>query len=299
MDHEFGVLTLATPKDYKKAVGLACSIKLTSPGVPVAVTCCRSIAQCIGKYFDNVIIEKEGIRGFAHKLFLDEYTPYEKTFFLDADILLYRNITEIFNRWKGSPYAVRGYFPAGGVSSSFGLDRDKVLSIIGKSKFSCIDGAGHAYFEKPACCAVFDKAREIMNDYHRYAGECRLADEDVMGIAMTMLDIPPKENQGFMGSPWHAAKGRAKEFDVLNKHCRYFDKQYGDISPYAAHFMHKATPFLYAGELTKLFKEYHVTLEGLWIDALKDKLTTDFLWPLLKIRKVLYNNLFKSLKKGN
>ena len=75
----FGILTLATPSDYLKAIGLALSLKVSNPGVPLAVACHPRIKPLLAPHFDFVIDEQPDIRGFAHKVYLDYYTPFEKT----------------------------------------------------------------------------------------------------------------------------------------------------------------------------------------------------------------------------
>jgi len=138
---ELGVLTLANKSDYKKAIGLALSLKMTNPGLPVSIVCKESIAKKVEQYFDHVIIEKSDIKGFQHKIFLDHYTPYRETFFFDADILIFKDLSPIIDQWAGSIYTARGWYLESGLSS-FGLDRKVVLKKINKKKFVHIGGAG-------------------------------------------------------------------------------------------------------------------------------------------------------------
>jgi hypothetical protein len=72
---EFGVLTLATDNDYLKAIGLALSLRVTNPAVPLAIACNASVAEKAGRFFDHVIPEQAGLRGFVHKVYLDRYSP--------------------------------------------------------------------------------------------------------------------------------------------------------------------------------------------------------------------------------
>ena len=199
MNNECGVITLAIPKDYKKAIALALTLKEHTPKLPISIVCPEVLKSEVEPFFDQVIIERSDLKGFEHKLYLDEYSPYEKTFFFDADILIIKDIMPIIDKWVGSAYAVRGKLATKGVSS-FGLDREHTLALLKKEQFSVIDGAGHAYFEKPACKEVFDLARVILTEYPKYQAD-RFADEDALGIAMTILGISPKENDGFLGSP--------------------------------------------------------------------------------------------------
>ena len=249
MPNNIGILTSATDRDYKKAIGLSLSLKNSGNFYNTAVVCNKRIASKLSKYFNEIIIERSDIRGFTHKLYLDQYSPYDRTLFLDADILAFKKLNYIFDKLSGIPYAARGFFVNGG-KSSFGFDRDEVLKDINKTRLVCIDGAGHAYFEKPQCHKVFDTAREIMINYAKYTSG-HLADEDIMGVAMTIHNLNPFENDQVVGSPWHAVK-KSLHMDINSNTIRYVDKISGETSPCIIHFMDKATPFLYAVQLVKL-----------------------------------------------
>jgi len=289
---KLGILTLAIPKDYKKAVGLALTLKEQSHFLPISVAVSPETEAMIMPYkylFDQVIIQRTDLKGFEQKLYLDEYSPYENTFFFDSDILIIKDIMPIINKWAGNAYAVRGHLSVEGVSS-FGLDRGFVLGVIKKDEFVVIDGAGHAYFEKPACQIVFDKAREILSQYDVYQAK-RFADEDAIGIAMTVLDIKPMKNNGFLGSPW-CAINNSFEIDTDKADCSYEDLILGKVSPYVVHFPTFAYPFTYARELTKTFNRHGIKMKNLWMQALKEFLTLRFYWPINSARRKIIKKIF-------
>lgn len=270
MSNDFGFLTLAIKKDYKKAIALSLRIRELMPGIPFSVVCPSFLHDELSPFFDNVITEYPNLRGFEHKLYLDKYSPYAKTFFLDADILLIREIHDYIRDWTGSAYAVRGHLVTNG-KSSFGLDRAHALSIVGKNAFANIDGAGHAYFEKPACESVFDEARQIAANYDVFGAE-RLADEDVMGIALSKLEIKPKENNNFLGSPW-AAINNSFKIDVNNNFCSYQDALLGQVSPAVIHFPSMGKPLTYAREMRKIFRKNGLGFYSVYYDAVKEHIT--------------------------
>lgn len=287
-NEKVGVLTLAIPKDYKKAIALSLTLKEHSPTLPISIVCPAAIKNKVEPYFDKVIIERSDLKGFEHKLYLDEYSPYQKTFFFDADILIIKDILPILEKWQGSAYAVRGHTSHKGVSS-FGLDRSYVLKLLGKEKFVVIDGAGHAYFEKPECAKLFDLSRKILSEYSIYKSN-KFADEDAVGIAMTILDIEPKDNDGFLGSPWCAIKNSFK-INTNNSTCSYDDLLYGRVEPYIVHFPRFVCPNIYARELVKVFKKYDIKIKGLRRQALKESFIVHVFWPLLSVRRKLLNIL--------
>ena len=270
MSSQFGFLTLAIKKDYKKAIALSLRIRQLMPGIPIAVVCPSFLHDNLSPFFDTVITEYPNLRGFEHKLYLDKYSPFEKTFFLDADILMIREIGDYIADWTGSAYAVRGHLVTSGISS-FGLDRELALTIIDKTEFAHIGGAGHAYFEKPACERVFNEAREIAANYTVFKAE-RLADEDVMGIAMSKLDIRPKDNKRFLGSPW-AAVNNSFKIDVNNNFCSYEDAIFGKVSPAIIHFPSMGKPLTYAREMRKIFRKNGLSFYSVYYDALIEYMT--------------------------
>lgn len=277
-----GVLTLAIPKDYKKAIALSLTLKEHSPSLPISVVCPEGLVKDLEPYFDKVIVEKSNLKGFEHKLYLDEYSPYQNTFFFDADVLIIKDITPTIECWQGSGYAVRGYKSTEGISS-FGLDRKMVLEKINKKEFMVIDGAGHAYFEKPKCQEIFERGRELMQDYKQF-GARKFADEDAMGIAMTMLNIEPKENNGFLGSPWCAIDS-SFSIDTNKGVCSYEDALFGQVRPSVVHFPRFVFPVAYAREMLKTYKRHGVKLGGLYPQAIKEMLITKVYWPLLSLRR--------------
>lgn len=113
MSNEIGVLLIAVGhKNYgKMAVVLAASLKVTSPEVPICV-CASGDAllevQKHNQYFDIIKIVKEScftvegkIKYFRTKLFMYQFSPFNKTIYLDVDMIWsQRNpITKLFEAY--------------------------------------------------------------------------------------------------------------------------------------------------------------------------------------------------------
>jgi len=282
MNTEIGVITLAIPKDYKKAIALALTLKEHSPSLPISIVCSDALKPKVQPYFDRVILERSDLKGFEHKLYLDEYSPYQNTFFFDADILIIKDIMPIIKKWSGSAYAARGKLTEDG-GSIFGLNRKFVLGLINKKQFSMIDGAGHAYFEKPACHEIFGVARDVMANYAKYKA-ARFADEDAMGIAMTLLDIAPKQDKEFLGSPCYAIN-KSFKINTNNATCTYSDLVLGDVSPYFVHFPSLTYPFTYAREMLRTYKRHNIYISGILTSAVKELVILNVHWPLIRLRR--------------
>src|SRR6266702_3216329 len=258
----FGILTLATRADYHKAIGLALSARVSNPGVQLAVACSPDIAPLLRPYFDYVVSEDPTVRGFAHNLHLDRYSPFDSTFFFDSDVLLFRPLNAVLSQWYGRSYAACGDYISDKVSP-FGLDNAKVLKIIKHDRLVHIDGAGHAYFEKPACQEVFDMARAIAATYRHYAGEIKLADEDVMNIAMTLLGLAPMPHFGFWSLYASVEKGSLKMNAAAGKCSMRWADTRETCHPYMMHFLANQAPFVYTMQLRRLFQKFGVSTSGL------------------------------------
>src|SRR6476660_5868394 len=100
-----GVLTLATMDDYLKAIGLALSLRVSNPDLPVAVACSSSVRPYVAPYFDLCVEEEPGLKGFVHKIHLDKYSPFDETFFFDSDVLVFRSLKGVLNHWNTQYYA--------------------------------------------------------------------------------------------------------------------------------------------------------------------------------------------------
>src|SRR6185437_188872 len=274
----FGVLTLATRGDYLKAIGLALSLRVSNPGVPLAVACAPHVRPYVERYFDLCVDENPGLRGFVHKIHLDRYSPFEETFFFDSDVLVFRPLKAVLNAWRGQPYGACGRYASDGISP-FGLDTKAVLKKIDRKTLVQIDGAGHAYFRKPECVAVFDLAREIAADYKSYAGDIKFADEDVMNITMSMLNLRPMPHFDFWSRPL-SAKGKI-DIDAAIGKCSFVFVDTGERQePVMMHFAANEAALLYFRQLKRLFNKFEVSTEGLAEQAFKDFYLRELKWPI-------------------
>lgn len=275
----FGVLTLATPNDYLKAIGLALSLRISNPGVPVAVACSPRVRLLVEPYFDHVVDEDPSLRGFVHKVHLDRYSPFDETMFFDSDVLVFRPIRPFIEQWGRSPYTACGIYRTEGVSA-FGLNRQEVLKKIGKDALVCIDGAGHALFRKPECNEVFENARMVTKNYSDYAGDIRYADEDVMNIVMTMMGLEPAPHGEFFSRYLSARPGTMK-IDATKGLCEFVAVTTGKkFSPCMMHFAANEAPFAYVLQLRRLFRHFDVPTDGLLRLALSDFYDREFKTPL-------------------
>jgi hypothetical protein len=280
----FGVLTLATLGDYRKAIGLALSLRVSNPGVPVAVACSPKVRPLVAPFFDQVIDEDPSLRGFVHKVHLDRYSPFDDTFFFDSDVLVFRDLQPKVEEWGDQPYNACGSYVDGGISP-FGLDRQMARKKLGKERLVMIDGAGHAYFRRPGSAAVFEEARALTRDYAAFAGAIRYADEDVMNIVLTKLGLRPRDQWGFFSRHLSAAAGTLK-LDAAAGVCEMIEKSTGKpLQPYMMHFAMNEAPFPYAYQLRRLFKKFGADTSGLFRGAAADYWQNEIEWPARQAAK--------------
>jgi hypothetical protein len=277
---DFGVLTMATMHDYRKAIGLALSVRVSNPGMPIAIACSPTVAQLIGTHFDFVVHEKPGMKGFVHKVYLDEYSPFQETLFLDSDVFVFKPLRHYLSTWGDYAYRAVGVYRDKGIISAFGQDQAAVMRKIGAARLVDIGGAGHAYFRKPDSGRVFAMAREITQNYREYAGDARYADEDVMNIVMTKLELPPAPEADFL-SRYCSGKPGTVEIDVTMGKCRFIDVVTGlPKEPCIMHFADNEAPFAYFVQLARLFKKFGVDRNGLLSQGVEDYFEVEIKRPM-------------------
>jgi hypothetical protein len=282
----FGVLTLATPNDYLKAIGLALSVRVSNPGVPIAVACSAKVRPLLEPYFDHVIEEQKGLRGFVHKVYLDKYSPFDETMFFDSDVFVFKPLQPFVDDWRQHAYTATGKMLSTG-KSTFGMDRVEMLRQLGKPSLVVIDGAGHAYFRKPDCYKIFDSARDVTARHREIMGPIPYADEDIMDYVMTMYDLPPMPMPGFFSRYRSAVPGTVK-LDPGRGICEYVFKDTGEVMhPCMMHFAANEAPFTYHLKLYKLLRQFGVKAPGLGSSAIKDCYELYIKLPLHKHKKRL------------
>jgi hypothetical protein len=165
-----------------------------------------------------------------------------------------------------------------------------------------IDGAGHCYFRKPDCYSVFELARHIKDHYSDYGlvgigtlqsggPNLRFADEDIMDIAMTILDLRPIPHGEFFSRYCSGKKG-TMEMNAAEGQCCFVSVTSGRIqSPHIMHFAAMEAPFAYAMQLRLLFQKFGVNTKGLLLWAIADFYVTRIKWPLKSTGKQLLRKL--------
>lgn len=166
---EKGVLILSLGSDLygRYAFNLALSIKHTSPDVHITVVHTNNLYRLTEKQlaiFDNLIecpgeyyMSGNKICYINAKLCLDKLTPYKKTLFLDADMIVspYKSVESIFKKCANNPFVMVCRGIDVNVSEWINVEEMKEKFDL-KKWYDC--SSELMYFEETT---VFEKARDI------------------------------------------------------------------------------------------------------------------------------------------
>ncbi|HRT96267.1 MAG TPA: class I SAM-dependent methyltransferase [Planctomycetota bacterium] len=252
-----GYLTLATTRQeyVELALNLALSIKHRDRRPIALLHDSRvEVPSAYRPFFDILIEAKEDrlLPGLDAKLLLQAYSPFEKTFFLDADCLMAK--TDADRLWamlKDTPFAVVGDIIKRGPYCKF-KDVGELTSRMGLPHMVRHNGGFMAFDQSEAARKVFRQARayyDEQRDFLSYPhGDASRGynEEPFFAAAMALLGlkpIPPRENLVYT-----ARKG-PYEIDVLRGHCAYGDPP---VSPTFVHFVRLEPREVYARETARL-----------------------------------------------
>jgi len=162
---ETGFITIAfgDRRYLRQAENLARSLRHHMPGYPIAlVTDSTSPSSAL---FDHIIPMAEGWgRGVIQKLQLYQYSPFERTLYIDSDCICMREFTEQLALLEGHAFTAVGSqyaYPGCGQSETYLDDLDHTLEQLDISRFPKFNG-GIYYFERgEAAEALFAKAHAL------------------------------------------------------------------------------------------------------------------------------------------
>jgi hypothetical protein len=265
-----GILTLAhgARRYTNMAKVLAQSLRVHCAGIPRALIT-DSTDPSLNRLYDiQVPLKPEFGKGLQQKLYLDAYSPFDETLFIDSDCLVVRNVAGIWSYFDGIPVGVIGgpmrdgywFGDIAAIRSRFGLE-----SI---PRFN----SGMVYFDRSEkAAAVFSTAREIMRDYEslgftpmRTGGK---NDEPVLAVALALHGVTAVDDDGTTMRTPIGLRGPLT-IDVLRGIC-HFNKDGTMVAPAIAHFCGwRSRAFHYRRETLKLQLAIHSPLSGRVISQL-------------------------------
>jgi hypothetical protein len=216
-------------------------------------------------------------KGLGPKLFLDVLAPTEKSLFLDADCLIFRDLRFVFDRFCGHPISVVGIAVADG--NWCGPPAAALCSQFGFASMPRFNG-GLYYIEKgTVATSVYQTARELRSEYdalgfHRHRGW--INEEPLVSLAMAIHSQTSIDDDGCILSDL-AAGLEHTDIDVLDgksvlynppppstRH-KWWQNTRGAYSPAVIHF---SDGFPYNREIFKLALKHTSPLPGAAIGAL-------------------------------
>ncbi|OLP59014.1 hypothetical protein BJF93_03540 [Xaviernesmea oryzae] len=243
MIEKFGFLILAFGKAryIDQAVDLAISLKRHMPHYPVAlVTDGTSLPPGL---FDHVVpIDRNKGGGFIQKVWLDAYSPFEKTMFIDSDCIVGRPFEDhlaALQAYSFTPVCER-YLKAGdrdedGWVKDIGL----ALAAVNGSLYPKFNGGIYYFDRSEKSQAVFEKARALLKDVgslglqNPSGGE--VGDETLFALALSALGLTDLYDD--KGTLMRTPIGINGPFEMSADFSNFRFKKYGQVvAPAICHF---------------------------------------------------------------
>lgn len=202
------VITIATSK--KPYVDMACNLAMsfllwndTDNIRFVLVTDCPQFIP--GKLKSRITVTTvapgELGEGFSTKLHMDKFANAGQNLFIDADCLVYGDLSHAFDAFAGKAVSVVGYKRYSGEDIGFCTDIAKVMANTSINYYIMLCGSVY-YFEKNKLATqVFDYARNLLPSYHQIglvSLRGRENEEPLIAIAMAKFNQEPVNDTGLI-----------------------------------------------------------------------------------------------------
>lgn len=279
--HCRGVITLAYghQRFIDQARSLAHSLQLHAPQLPRTLITDSSDPE-IGQLFTDVIsFRPEYGSGVRQKLYLDCYSPYDKTLFIDSDCLVLGNLESFWSAFDGQYFGVPGYKYLNKGDSDPYLDVGHVLEHLGLTEIPKFNGGTYYFTRSSEAAEFFVTARGILEDWHKLRlREFRRdgpGDESVYAIAMATRHL--RLTSMGAGGMWTPVNCRGPLLLNALKGTCSFEKEGMHLSPEVVHFPGEYVySYAYARERAKL--KAHVEGKRTPVSSVVNSFATSFLW---------------------
>jgi hypothetical protein len=245
----FGVITIAVGHERysRQAEILSLSLRKNMPGVPLAIVTDSSSLIPIA---DLIIPPLTGVPvGVLQKAYLDQYTPFKETLFVDSDCIVTRPFfaeLEQIRKFEFTP-AMEWVTPSDG-TDEYIEDLSETLKMVGGEGFPKFNGGVYFFREGNLSSSVFSIAREIHGSYRKYGikafDKSGPGEETIFALALVKLAVNDLYYDGgrLMRTPT-GLKGKIF-IEPLGGGCS-FEGYDGVVSPAICHF---AGPYLFSRE---------------------------------------------------
>jgi hypothetical protein len=234
-----GIISMAFgPERYmRQAENLSLSLRRHMPGMGLAIiTDARSVEG-----FDH-IVPINAVRwglGVSQKVFLDEYSPFEETLYLDADCLATRPFHAELEALRRFSFTSAGssYLPPSARYSGV-RNLAATLGALGLSRFPVFNGGLYFFRRDSASEEVFHLAGDILRRWQELGlkrfDQAGPNEETVFALAVEKLGLPLKSGGGRLMKTPIGIIGRL-QVDPLGGGTR-FNKAGKIVEPAICHF---------------------------------------------------------------
>ena len=279
--HSRGIITLAYGhrRFIEQARSLAHSLQLHAPQLPRTLITDSNDSEIRQQFTEVIPYRPEYGCGVRQKMFLDLYSPYEQTLFIDSDCLVLGNLESFWSAFDGQYFGVPGfrYLQKGSTDPYF--DVDYALESLNLTAIPKFNGGTYYFTRSAEAINFFETARNTLDNWRALRlGEFRRqgpADEAVYSLAMAIHHIGPTwMGSGGMWTPC-GYKGSLHLNALLGTCC--FEKEGMKLSPEIVHFPGEYVyAFPYARERAKLRAHVEKKKTPLW--SLPASFATSVLW---------------------
>ncbi|MDP9077363.1 MAG: hypothetical protein M3O71_08080 [Bacteroidota bacterium] len=248
-----GIITIALgEKRYiEMAKMLALSLIHTNPGIKRAIVSDAGELEFTGLY-DTYIPYDRGLgKGLSNKLYLDKYSPFQETLFIDSDCLVFTSLDAMIDLSRRYPFVVFGDQITSG---DWYMDVAAMCKKFSLPSVPLFNGGTYYFNDKVVAANIYDKARELAENYKtlgftEFRGS--INEEPLVSVAMAINHVDAVDDKGIGMRTPIGLIGPLK-IDVLNKQCS-FNKQGEHVEPAIMHFAGSyAIAFHYKRETAKL-----------------------------------------------
>lgn len=237
-----GILLIAYGKDryLKQAETLAISLKTNMPGTPIALVTNADHPE--SKWFDLLIpVDHSRGGGMLQKLYLDLYSPFDETLYIDSDCISSRSFLEELSEIRAydfSPVCETWLNPS--QEDDYIDSLSVALGKVGADAFPKFNGGLFFFKKNVSGSRVFERARELLlrqrelgiRDFDRNGPN----DETIYSLALASLHLTNLyDDRGRLMRPTVAMSGRVR-ISPLGGGCSF--TMYGRIvEPAICHFV--------------------------------------------------------------
>lgn len=248
-----GILTIAQgDKRYiDMAKMLATSLLLNAPDIKRAIVTDVSETEFDGLFDIYIPCNEAYGKGFSQKLYIDKYSPFDETIFIDADCLIVSPLNNVFKLCAPHSFVVFGDQICTG---EWFMDVAEVCKRFNVPSLPQFNGGLYYVKKDEVSAGVFNTARELMHQYTQIGLSTfrgAPADEPLFAVAMAINKINAIDDLGFgMRTPIGIIG--PLYIDVLKQKC-IFNKEGVVVKPAVLHFPGSyADTFYYKRETVKL-----------------------------------------------